>query len=143
MYQLGDSKTTKIIMIERLVIAIEAEQVPASENANIDKFTWFQTFVQIAIKLKTSASTYNPWRKEEKTHYNTQMMCFSSIGPVFVFAGLYVTYLVISHCGCQDTMWQQMLDVFWVIQVVQLVVFVIVVVEVTSWLMKSNMWPWV
>ena len=38
-YQLGDSKTTKISIIERLVIAIEAEQVPASENANIDKFT--------------------------------------------------------------------------------------------------------
>ena len=28
---------------------IEAEQVPASENANIDKFTRFQTFAQIAI----------------------------------------------------------------------------------------------
>jgi hypothetical protein len=48
-YQLGDSKTTKISIIERLVIAIEAEQVPASENANIDKFTRFQTFAQIAI----------------------------------------------------------------------------------------------
>ena len=50
MYQLGDSKTTKIIIIERLVIAIGAEQVPTSENANIDKFTQFQTFAQIAIK---------------------------------------------------------------------------------------------
>ena len=48
-YQLGDSKTTKIIIIERLFIAIEAEQVPTSENANIDKFTRFQTFAQIAI----------------------------------------------------------------------------------------------
>ena len=58
------------------------------------------------------------------------MMCFSSIGPVFVFAGLYITYLVIDDCGCQDMTWQQMLDVFRVVQVVQLVVFVIVVVEV-------------
>ena len=48
-YQSGDSKTTKIIIIERLVIAIEVEQVPTSENANIDKFTRFQTFAQIAI----------------------------------------------------------------------------------------------
>ena len=38
-------------------------------------------------------------------------MCFLSIGPVFVFAGLYITYLVISHCGCQDMTWQQILDV--------------------------------
>ena len=28
---------------------IEVEQVSASEDANIDKFTQFQTFVQIAI----------------------------------------------------------------------------------------------
>ena len=53
-YKLGDSKTTKIIIIERLVIAIEAEQVPASENANIDKFTRFQTFVQIAINYNST-----------------------------------------------------------------------------------------
>ena len=51
-YQLGDSKTTKIIIIEMLVIAIETEQVPASENANIDKFTRFQTFAQIAISCE-------------------------------------------------------------------------------------------
>ena len=31
---------------------IEAEQVPTLENANIDKFTRFQTFVQIAIREK-------------------------------------------------------------------------------------------
>ena len=48
-YQRGDSETTKIIKIEHLVIAIEDEHVSASENANVDKFTWFQTFVQIAI----------------------------------------------------------------------------------------------
>ena len=53
-YKLGDSKTTKIIIIERLVIAIEAEQVPALENANIDKFTRFQTFVQIAINYNST-----------------------------------------------------------------------------------------
>ena len=35
-----------------LVIAIETEQVPASENANIDKFTRFQTFAQIAISCE-------------------------------------------------------------------------------------------
>ena len=55
-YQLGDSKTTKISIIERLVIAIEAEQVPVSENANIDKFTRFQTFAQIAILLRFGQS---------------------------------------------------------------------------------------
>ena len=35
-----------------LVIAIETEQVPALENANIDKFTRFQTFAQIAISCE-------------------------------------------------------------------------------------------
>ena len=50
-YQWGDSETTKIIKIEHLVIAIEVEQVSASEDANIDKFTRFQIFAQIAIKV--------------------------------------------------------------------------------------------
>ena len=54
-YQRGDSETTKIIKIEHLVIAIEVEQVSASEDANIDKFTRFQTFAQIAIKLLMSS----------------------------------------------------------------------------------------
>ena len=48
-YQRGDSETTKIIKIEHLVIVIEVEQVLASEDANIDKFTRFQTFAQIEI----------------------------------------------------------------------------------------------
>ena len=34
------------------LVAIEAEQVPTSEKANIGKFTRFQTFAQIAIILK-------------------------------------------------------------------------------------------
>ena len=42
-------RTTKIIKVEQLVIVIEVEQVSALEDANIDKFTRFQTFVQIAI----------------------------------------------------------------------------------------------
>ena len=42
-------RTTKIIKVEQLVIVIEVEQVSASEVANIDKFTRFQTFAQIAI----------------------------------------------------------------------------------------------
>jgi hypothetical protein len=39
----------KIIEFERLVIAIEAAQVSASEDAQIEKFTRFQTFAQTAI----------------------------------------------------------------------------------------------
>ena len=43
---------TKIIEIEQLVIAIEAAQVSASEDAKFEKFTRFQTFAQTAIKGK-------------------------------------------------------------------------------------------
>jgi hypothetical protein len=40
---------TNLFEIEWLVIVIEAAHVLALEDANIDKFTQFQTFVQTAI----------------------------------------------------------------------------------------------
>jgi hypothetical protein len=50
-YQRGDSRTTKIIEIKWLVIAVDAAQVLTSEGANIFKFARFQTFAQTAINV--------------------------------------------------------------------------------------------
>ena len=54
-----NEKTSKI---EQLVITIKVEQVSASEGANIDKFTWFQTFAHIAIKHNWGHLVY--WKIE-------------------------------------------------------------------------------
>ena len=103
-YELGDSKTTKIIIIERLVIVIEAEQVPTSENANIGKFTQFQTFAQIAIMcpqpLSIVLEPYHPFLGLI-IHLHLFSIIFIHSRPfLLIFNYLYLLSIVFSFLDC-------------------------------------------